>query len=424
MRSIQNYLKSSAHPIIFNIYCVVAAFTTYFCMYAYRKPFAAGRFEGSLEVFFLPTMDYKIFLIIAQIFGYALSKFIGIKVVSELSRERRALAIFLIISAAELALLGFALTPRPVNAIFLFINGLALGMVWGLVFGFLEGRKSSEFLGAGLCVSFIVSSGMVKSVGSWIMGLGVSEVWMPFLTGALFFPVLLVGVYLLNLIPPPDAEDEKLRVRREPMMANDRKRFFMSLAPGLVSLTLIYVLLTVLREFRDSFARELWDALGYRDLPAIFTATEIPIAIIVLVAISLFMKITDNRRALVIAHLMMIGCTLMVGLSTLAYQFHILSPVLWMILVGLGLYGAYVPFNCMLFDRLIASVGFVGTAGFMIYVTDAFGYLGSVGMLLYKNFGFAQMSWLNFFIDFSYILSIVCSCLFVYSLLYFKRCHA
>ena len=41
--------------------------------------------------------------------------------------------------------------------------------VMALVFSFLEGRRVSEILGAGLSVSFIVSSGVVKSVGKWLM---------------------------------------------------------------------------------------------------------------------------------------------------------------------------------------------------------------------------------------------------------------
>ena len=31
----------------FNLYAIAAAFTTYFCMYAFRKPFAAASYEGS-----------------------------------------------------------------------------------------------------------------------------------------------------------------------------------------------------------------------------------------------------------------------------------------------------------------------------------------------------------------------------------------
>ena len=52
-----------------------------------------------------------------------------------------------------------------------------------------------------------------------------------------------------------------------------------------------------------------------------------------------------------------------------------MSSATWMISVGIGLYFGYVPVNCVLFDRLIAAVGKVATAGFLIYVADASGYL-------------------------------------------------
>ena len=38
-------------------------------------------------------------------------------------------------------------------------------MVFGLVLGFLEGRQTTELLAAGLCASFILADGIMKSVG-------------------------------------------------------------------------------------------------------------------------------------------------------------------------------------------------------------------------------------------------------------------
>ena len=57
----------------------------------------------------------------------------------------------------EVALLLFALVPAPYNFGCLFLNGLPLGMVFGLVLSFLEGRRLTEALAAGLCASFIVA---------------------------------------------------------------------------------------------------------------------------------------------------------------------------------------------------------------------------------------------------------------------------
>lgn len=418
---VTRYLRGASVQV-FSVYAIAAAFTTYFCMYAFRKPFTAATFDGVVDIPGLGAIDYKIFLIISQVIGYCASKFLGIKVVSEMSGKRRAVAIIGVIGAAEIALMLFAITPRPYNAIFLFLNGLPLGMVWGLVFGFLEGRRISEALGAGLSASYVLASGVVKSIGKWLMDdMGVSEQMMPLTVGLLFLPLLAVAVYGLKLLPPPTPEDEAARVRREPMNGAQRVHFTKSFFPGLFFLTFLYMFLTAYRSIRDDFGREIWDALGYGDQPAIFTLSEVPVALGVMVGLVFLMRIKDNRRALYVVHLMMAGGAALIGLATLGYQLGIVPPEAFMILVGLGAYLAYVPFGCVLFDRLIAAVGFVATAGFMIYVTDAFGYLGSVGIMLYKNFGAADLDWLSFFIKFSYATSILCTVCFLASAAYFKR---
>src|SRR5262245_13679748 len=83
--------RAPAHA--FSAYAVTAAFSTYFCMYAYRKAFAAGTFRATVNIPLLPPLDVKTFLVITQALGYCASKFLGIKVVSEMPPPRRARAI-------------------------------------------------------------------------------------------------------------------------------------------------------------------------------------------------------------------------------------------------------------------------------------------------------------------------------------------
>ena len=394
-------------------------------MYGFRKPFTVAKFYGSVEVFGLPPMDYKILLIVSQLLGYCLSKWIGIKVISEMGRNGRAKAILLCIAVAEGALLMFAITPRPWSAVWLFVNGLPLGMVWGLVFGYLEGRRVSEALGAGLSASYIVASGVVKSIGAFFMDIhgpfAVREEWMPFVTGLVFLVPIVFFVFLLSCLPPPTAEDEASRVKRVPMDGKARVAFLKRYGVGLFFLTLLYMFLTAYRDFRDSFAAEIWAALGYGGEPAIFAQAELPIAAVVLLTLAAVAKIQSNRHALLFVHAIMLAGSITIGVSTWAYEAGILSGPAWMILVGIGMYVGYVPYGCVLFDRLIAAVGVMATAGFMIYVTDAAGYLGSVGNYFYKTFGQADLSWLEFFIAFSYVTSIVCSVCFLLSMIYFAR---
>lgn len=378
------------------VYAAVCSFCVYFSMYAFRKPFTAAGFEGE---FFL-HIDYKVWLVTAQVIGYMLSKFYGIKFISGIQKEKRAGAIVTLILISWMALLLFAITPSPYNIIFLLLNGFPLGMVWGLVFSFLEGRRRTEFMGAVLAVSFIFSSGVVKSVGkSLIVDHHVSEMWMPFLTGGLFVLPMLLFTWLLNHLPPPTEADIALRSVRNPMTQQERKSFLAIFLPGIIMIVATYVLLTVLRDFRDNFANELWIELGFKDQASIFTETEIPVSLIVLLSMSLLIIVKDNIKAFMINHYIIIAGYALALVSTLLFQNHHISPILWMIMIGTGLYLSYVPFNALYFERMIASYKIKGNVGFIMYIADAFGYLGSVVVLFVKQFLGLHVSWTTFFVN-------------------------
>ncbi|EJL38040.1 hypothetical protein PMI01_00351 [Caulobacter sp. AP07] len=409
-----------ANPLAFTLFAGLAGFCAYFSMYAFRKPFAAATF-GAVDGWTF-AVDYKIALVLAQVAGYAASKLIGVKVISEITPSRRGVAILGLIGFSWLALLAFAVVPAPWNVAALFLNGLPLGMIWGLVFGFMEGRRTSEVLGAILCASFILSSGVVKSVGKWLMvDVDVSPFWMPAATGAIFLPLLAVSVWALMQLPPPSPADEAARVRRQPMDSAQRRAFLVAYAPGVALLVMAYVLLTAFRDFRDNFAAELWTALGFGEASGVFTASELPVAAIALAVMGAVMLVRDNLRALLVMHGVILAGFLLLGLSTLAFQAHLLPPLVWMILTGAGLYMAYTPFNAMLFDRMIAFSGRIGTAGFLIYVADASGYLGSVALLIWRSFAMVRLDWLGFFIASAYATSVVGAVCTILAGLYFLR---
>lgn len=138
-----------------------AALLSYSLVYALRKPYTAAAFDG---LTFLGS-DYKVAVTTIQILGYVISKFFGIKLISELKREKRFR--FFVASAvmAEAALVGFGLLPVPYNVIAMFVNGLSLGCMWGVIFSFIEGRKVTDILASLLGVSMVFSSGFAKSFG-------------------------------------------------------------------------------------------------------------------------------------------------------------------------------------------------------------------------------------------------------------------
>jgi len=402
---------------LFGIYAGTVAFGVYFAMYAFRKPFAAAAFDH-LSVL---GVDYKIVLVIAQVVGYALAKLIGVKVIAELPTNRRVIGILAQIALAEAALVLFGLIPAPWNAACLFVDGLALGMIWGMVFGFVEGRRQSELIAAILCASFILSSGVVKAVGASILLHGVSPFWMPAVTGALFVPMLLVCVAGLAVLPDPTPGDIAERVRRVPIDAAARGALLRRYAAGLAGLIVLYIMLTALRDFRDNFSAEIWQDAGLGGQPAIFAWTEVPTSCVVLAALAGLMVFRGNRAALTANFVLMALGLVIVGGATLAFTLHALGPIAWMLLLGMGLYLSYTPFNGILFDRLIASGGTPGNAGFFIYVADAFGYGGTVLLLCARDFFALRLAWTQFLVEVSLVASGLGLVLLGLSWVYFHR---
>jgi hypothetical protein len=404
----------------FTIYASVTAFCLYTCVYAFRKTFTAATFEGQ----FYWGISYKVWLITFQVVGYGLAKFAGIKIISELKADARAMGILLMVIIAGISWLFFAIVPPPYNLIFLFTNGFPLGMVWGMVFGYMEGRRMTEVLGAALSVSFIFSGGLCRTVGGFLMrDWGVSELWMPFTAACIFTVPLLVFLWLVDKIPPPSSLDEALRTKRRPMDHADRKQFLGTFLPGIILFVLVYMLLTAFRDFRENFSSDVWKTLGYGDSPSIFTRTETPVSLAVLVIMGSMMLIKNNKHALMVNHLIIMAGMILIGVSTLLFENKSIGAPIWMILIGTGLYMGYVPFNSIFFDRLIASFRYVGTVGFIMYVADAFGYVGSVGVLFFKEFTASEMSYIEMFISGGYLISIAGSLLILASMWYFHVKH-
>jgi len=412
----KNSIKSFTKDFGFVLLAGGACFITYSAMYGFRKGFTAGTYDG-VE---FSDVKFKTFMILAQAAGYMLSKFGGIKFISELKPGKRILSIIGLIAIAELALLGVGVAPYPYNGFLMFFNGLPLALIWGLVFSFIEGRKLTELLGAILATSFIIASGLAKSVGKWlVVDVAVPEMMMPFYAGTVFAVPLLVGCFMLSRIPEPNVVDMAMRSERTSMTKADRKEVMRRFGPGLVLLILVYILLTIIRDFRDNFMVEMWKEQGYEDA-GILTTAELPIAFAVLAFIGLMFIIKNNFIAFRLNLWMIgVGCVL-AGASGLLLRNGFISPMFWMVLSGFGLYLGYIVFNIMLFERMIAAFKIKGNIGFLIYLADAFGYLGSGAVMVYKDFGAPLGSYSVFFEGACYITAIV-SPLLIISAEYFLR---
>lgn len=400
------------------LYSAIVVFLAYTMIFGFRKSFTIATFDGLT----IAGYSYKTVLVICQMLGYLAAKFYGIKYIAELKRVGRGKIILTLTGIAWASWLFFAIVPLPFNIISLFVNGFPLGILWGVVFSYVEGRKSTDFIGATLAVSFIFASGFVKSVGAWLMvNFSISEFWVPFFTGLAFSLPLVIFVYLMEKIPPPTAEDQRFRATRVAMTKTDRQQFVKEFMGGLIACVIIYCFATIFRDIRDNFSAEMWKEMGFFNRPEIFSKTETPITLIVLVLIGSMVFIKNNFLALKTSHFFILAGFMLAGISTALFSAQILSPIWWMILVGLGLYMVYIPFNAVFFDRLISTFKYASNVGFLIYVADSFGYVGSIGVLFTKEILKIQLNWVSFFSNSVLILSIIGSVLTLFSLYYFTK---
>lgn len=372
---------------------MVSAFLCYTGMYAVRKSFLAGQFSDYIFYGF----DLKSILVISQVLGYMLSKFLGVKIVSESKYDNRHISIFGLVTFGLLMLLGFAWVDEKYKPIFLFLNGLPLGMVFGLVLSYLEGRKKTELLAVALSATFIFSTGLVKAAGAYLISLGISEYTMPFFVGLMFFPLFLLSLFSLKNAPRPGKEDIASRSERKAMSGTDRINFFKRHTVIFCALVVCYITLTILRDFRDNFIVEFWKELGYGGNPGLLAYSEIPVALGVLLITASLVLIKNNEKALKTGLVFCFSGAVITILSTLFFNASLISSITWVIVSGFGIYLPYILFHAVIYERLIAFTKESANVGFLFYTSDALGYAGSVSILLIKEIGEFKVSWVDFF---------------------------
>jgi hypothetical protein len=368
-------------------------------MYGFRKPFTAGTYVDDA----FGQLEYKSLLILAQTLGYVCSKWLGIKFISEIKPHQRVKALVMLVLMAEIALFFFGAVIRPWNSIFLFLNGMALGMVFGFVLGYLEGRRHTEALIAVLCASFIVSDGVAKSVGKWLLFQGVTEQWMPFYSGLIFIFPFLFFCWMLGAVAPPTAKEAMERKQRLPMDRRLRWQYFRSYAPGLMAILISYLFVTILRSIRADFAPEIWQGLGFPQTPGIFTQSEVLVSIGVIAISGTVIFIKNHLKAFKTAIITCILGFLILLVSVWGLQKG-LDPFIFMVLTGLGVYIPYVSVHTAVFERMVSLTHESANIGFLMYVADSIGYTGYIALMLYRYFSVHPTDILEQYIQWSYIL--------------------
>ncbi|MHA8075504.1 DUF5690 family protein [Aquirufa sp. TARAVU-A1A] len=407
---------SFAHWTKHPLWSMVAAFGCYFCVYGFRKPFTAGQY---VDQYWL-GIHWKSILISSQIAGYMLSKWCGIFFVSSITWEKRARAILVSILIAELALLGFGIIPKPWNLVFLVMNGLPLGMIFGYIQGFLEGKKNTELYIAALGSSFILADGVSKSVGINLLIWGVSETWMPFFAGLLYALPLLFFVWMLTRIPKPSEQEVADRAERTPMNQADRIHLVKQLWPGILTISILYLFASLLRGMRSDFAPEIWKFLGFKSLPETYSQTEIWVTVGILAINGSLVLIRSNYKAF-FTSILAIATGFLLLIIAGFWGIDSMGPFWLIVLTGFGIYLPYLTITTSVFERMIAITRHKANIGFLMYIVDSVGYLGYNVLLLSIGFIFPNLDIPELFFAWVKLLGIAGMALCLISSAYFIR---
>lgn len=398
---------------IFVLWAGGTALLSYSLVYALRKPFTAAEFEG-LQVF---GMDYKIVVSIIQLLGYVSAKLLGIKYISELRPEGRLKFIIGSAALSEISLIAFGLLPMPYNIMALYFNGLSLGCMWGVIFSFLEGRRTTDILASIMGVSMALSSGVAKSLGLYTLNvLHVSEFWMPALIGAIAFPLLCFTGWMMTRFPQPTAADIASRSVRVTLNGHQRWALFRRFMPLLIMLFAANLLLTVQRDIKEDFIVCIIDVSTVSSWA--FAQIDSIATLVLLATFALLSTTYDHLKVLCIL-LVLSTC----GMGTLAFlgvNFEQvgLPTTIWLFLQSLCLDMAYLSFQTIFFERFIACFKIKGNVGFFIITIDFVGYLGTLALLLFKEFYASHIDWASFYNSMSLYIGIVCCLAFIGSLGY------
>jgi hypothetical protein len=189
------------------------------------------------------------------------------------------------------------------------------------------------------------------------------------------------------------------------MGKKQRREFLIRFGYALVPMIIVYVMLTILRDFSEDFANELWTETGYQNNAGIFAQTSTVVSLIVLAFIGGFFLVRNNYLAFQLNNGIILFGFMLAVLATVLFHMKVFSPVAWIVCASAGLYLGYVPYNCLYFERLLAAYRVPGNVGFVVYVADAFGYMGTVLVLLIKEFIPTKYSWVDFFTWMYYVIA-------------------
>ena len=119
------------------------------------------------------------------------------------------------------------------------------------------------------------------------------------------------------------------------------------------------------------------------------------------------MLIKNNSIAFFTNQMIIFSGGILLLTCTILFMQHLISPITWIIVMGFSMYLPYISFHVMFYERWIALFKYKSNIGYLMYISDAFGYLGSTVVLCCKGAGFTTNNWTNFFCNIGITIGIL-----------------
>lgn len=372
----------------------------------------------------------KTMLVLAFTAGYALGKVPAFFAVSKLPPWKRLRVLLGIVLFSFVTIVCFFKCASILfQSTLVFVGAIPLSSMFGVMTQYLEGRRATDKLNIGLSLVMLLGGGLARSIAAG-MHKAMNDEWdnVPVMVAAVYLPICLVSLVVLDTTPPPTKTDAQLQQERRPLSMRSGASFFAKFWPGLSLVFLGYAAASAVRNFREYFAADIYEQALHRGHHRIHNTTfndnvepweflvlELPAAVVTGVAIYSISFVQSNRKALfMISAFITIGGTICM-VSTLCYTDGLFgkmpsnrtngtnhsggsndgdriipSPTagyIWIFAISTGTYLMYLPGGFLMFDRLIAASRVDVSAAFLIYGSDIFGQFATFGITVLKEFG-------------------------------------
>lgn len=390
--------------ITITIYASIMAAFAYMMTYLISSAMYAGEFNT--RSIFGKTKDA---IAISQNIGSIMGNISGYYVLRKVNDENRKKYFMMTYITATIPMLLYILDNPIIQILSSLISANFIVWIWGYIIFYIEGRYTTDIIILMIYAAIIIGGGVAKSIATFILLHGMNENWMVFICSVGGMVGCLIFGYLLSKLPKPTNDEIISRSERHFSTSEEQIKFIKKYKYGLAALSISYGFTVGYRKFRDYYALEMWtELLGANFDPSTYSITEISISITVTIAYCCIVCIKNNITAFyALLFIMMMG-GMLIGIPTLVFDLSTMkyNTYAWTIIVGTGLYLAYIPPGVMLYDKLMSATNTNISIVSVVYISEAISQIMTLISILLKSYMFDGVGYVSYFIKLSYITSI------------------